>query len=137
MLLKTQAAMEYYTIISVALIILVPLSVYVYQLLNEYGDDTKLSLAKDTVNKLGETADWVFSQGPPAKLSLEVYIPEGIQQISLDNNVILFKMRTSAGVTDVYYQTISPLVGSIPTKSGHYPFSIAANTTYVNISVVR
>jgi hypothetical protein len=136
MLLKSQAAMEYYTIISVALIILLPLSVYVYQLLNEYGEDTNLSLAKDTVNKLGENVDWVFSQGPPAKLSLEFYIPEGIQQTSLDNKMILFKMRTSAGITDVYYQTICNLTGSIPIKSGHYQFSIVANTTYVNISVV-
>jgi hypothetical protein len=134
--MKSQAAIEYYTIISVALIILLPLSVYVYQLLNEYGDDTKLSLAKDTVNKLGENADWVFSQGPPAKLSLEVYIPEGVETISLNNKMILFSMKTTAGTTDVYYQTICDLTGSIPTKSGHYPISIVANVNDVNISVV-
>jgi hypothetical protein len=134
--MKSQAAIEYYTIISLALIILLPLSVYVYQLLNEYGDDTNLSLAKDTVNKLGENADWVFSQGPPAKISLEVYIPKGVEHVYLDNKMILFNMRTTAGITDVYYQTICNLTGSIPIKSGHYPISIVANVNDVNISVV-
>jgi hypothetical protein len=134
--MKAQTAIEYYTIVGIGLIILLPLSVYVYGLLNNYGDDTKLSLARDAVNKLGESADWVFSQGPPAKLTLEVYIPEGVQNTDLNNNMILLQVKTSSGVTDIYYTTICPLIGSIPTESGHHTFSIIANLTYVNITVV-
>jgi hypothetical protein len=138
MIEKAQTAIEYYTIVAVALLILLPLSVYVYQLLYQYGDDTKLSHARNAVDQLGETADWVFSQGPPAKYTFEsFYIPEGVKTITIDNDGILFKVKTSAGISDVYYQTITPLDGSIPTESGYYPISVTAYDTYVNISVVQ
>jgi len=137
MIEKAQVAMEYYTIVAVALLILLPLSVYVYQLLHQYGDDTKISLAKDVVNELGQTADWVFSQGPPAIYTFQsFYIPEGIQTITLDNDGILFKVKTSAGVSDIYYNTIAPLDGSIPTKSGYYPIAVIAYENNVTIKVV-
>ena len=137
MIEKAQTAMEYYTIVAVGLIILLPLSVYVYQLLHQYGDNTKISIAKDAVNELGEKADWVFSQGPPAKWTYQsFYIPEGIEETSLDNNMILFKVKTSAGISDIYYQTIAPLDGYIPSKSGYYPIAIIAYTNNVTFEVV-
>jgi hypothetical protein len=137
MIEKAQIAMEYYTIVAVALLILLPLSVYVYQLLHQYGDDTKISLAKDVVNELGQTADWVFSQGPPAIYTFQsFYIPEGIQTITLDNDGILFKVKTSAGVSDIYYNTIAPLDGSIQPKSGYYPIAVIAYENNVTIKVV-
>jgi hypothetical protein len=138
MMEKAQTAVEYYTIVAVALVILLPLSVYVYQLLYQYGDDTKLSHARNAVDQLGETADWVFSQVTPAKYTFEsFYIPEGVETITINNDGILFEVKTSAGISDVYYQTIAPLDGSIPTESGYYPISVTAFNTYVNISVVR
>lgn len=137
MIEKAQAAMEYYTIIAVALIILLPLSIYVYQLLYQYQDEAKISHAKNAVNQLGETADWVFSQGPPAKYTFDsFYIPEGIEQITLDDNGILFRVKTSAGISDVFYHTIAPVDGYIPSKSTYYPISVTAYNSYVNISVV-
>jgi len=137
MIEKAQSAMEYYTIVVIALMILLPLSIYVYQLLSQYGDDTKISLAKDAVNELGETADWVFSQGPPARYTFRsFYIPGGIEETSLDNNMILFKLRTSSGITEIFYNTLAPLDGSIPTESGYYPIAIIAHDNNVTIKVI-
>ncbi len=137
MIEKAQTAMEYYTIVAIALMILLPLSVYVYQLLYQYGDDTKISLAKDAVDELGQTADWVFSQGPPARYTFQsFYIPEGIENIDLDNNIILFEVKTSAGISDIYYQTIAPLDGYIPSKSGYYPIAVIAKEDNVTFEVV-
>jgi len=137
MIEKAQSAMEYYTIIVLALIILLPLSVYVYQLLHQYGDDTKISLAKDAVNELGETADWVFSQGPPARYTFpNFYIPEGIEETSVNDNMILFKIKTSAGISEIFYYTLAPLSGSIPSKSGYYPIAVTAYENNVSIKVV-
>ena len=137
MIEKAQTAMEYYTIVAIALMILLPISVYVYQLLHQYGDDTKISLAKDAVNELGETADWVFSQGPPARYTFQsFYIPEGIEDVDLDNNMIRFRVKTSAGTSDVFYNTIAPLNGGIPSKSGYYPIAVIAKEGNVTFEVV-
>jgi hypothetical protein len=135
--MKAQAAIEYFTIIAVALFLLLPLSIYVNELLTGYRDDTRLSLARDTVKKLGESADWVYSQGPPAKLSLKIYVPEGVEEASLENKTILLRVRTSSGVSDVYYVTVPELNGSIPSRMGHYSVSLVAHENYVNISVIE
>ena len=135
--MEGQAAIDYFSIISIAFMILIPLSIYVNQLLNNFRDDTRISLARDAVKRLGENADWVYSQGPPAKRSLRIRIPDGIEEVSLDNRTILFKVRTSAGVSDVYYETIPSLNGSLPDKEGDYIVSLTAFEDYVNISVVE
>jgi hypothetical protein len=51
--------------------------------------------------------------------------------------MILLRVKTSAGISDIYYKTIAPLDGSIPTKSGYYPISVTANENNVTISVVQ
>ncbi len=134
--MKGQAAVDYFTIISVALLILLPLILYVNQLLSAYKDDSNILSAKNAVNKLGETVDWVYSQGPPAKHTFIVYIPEGVETISFDNKMIFFKVKTSAGTTDVYYQTIASLNGTISNKSGYYHVSLTAFDNQVKIDVV-
>ncbi|MDI6825579.1 MAG: hypothetical protein QMD36_00040 [Candidatus Aenigmarchaeota archaeon] len=134
--MKAQAASEFLIMVSVALTILIPLILLVNQSLMDYRDNTKISLAKEAVRKLGENADWVFSQGPPAKVTVEVYIPEDVVSASLNNKMILYQIRTSAGVTDVYYYTVSNLTGTLPEKSGYYFVSLTSFSKYVNITVI-
>ena len=135
--MKSQAAIEYLIIVSVAFMILIPLGVYVNQSLIGYRDNNKISKAWNTVKKLGQSADWVYSQGPPAKISLEVYIPDDLEEVSIDNKNILFRVRTSAGISDVFYVTVPSLNGTIPSNSGYYFVSLTAFADYVNISVVQ
>jgi len=134
--MKGQVAVEYMIIISVALIIILPLSLYMNQSFIGYRDDTKISRAWNTVKKIGENADWVYSQGPPAKVTIEIYIPDGVEEISFENKTVLFKVRTASGVSDVYYQTVPEFEGFLPEKSGYYFVSLTAFPNYVNISVV-
>jgi hypothetical protein len=132
--MKAQVAIEYLTIISIAFIILIPLILYVNDLLNNYNDDTKISLAKNTVKKLGENIDWIYSQGQPARTTLEIYIPDGITNVSLANKTILLKIKTLAGTSDIFYETVPSLNGSIPTTKGYYMVTLVSYENYVNIS---
>lgn len=135
--MKAQVAVEYLMIISFALIVITSVSLYVNQFFIGYNEDTKLSLATNAVKKLGESANWVFFQGPPAKITSNVCIPDGITEPpSLDNKMIQFKVKTSAGISDIYFETIPELQGSIPQSSGCYHISLTAHENYVNIAVV-
>ena len=132
--MKAQAAVEYLIIVGVSIIILLPLVVYSNEMVINHNEETKISLAKNAVKKIGENADWVYSQGQPAKLGIQVYFPEGIDQSSISNNTVLLKMRTRGGISDVYQITTGTLNGSIPSNSGYYTVSIIAYPNYVNIS---
>lgn len=130
--MKAQVSVEYIIIISVALTVLIFISLYSTKYIQGYREDSAVSTAGNTVRKIGENADWVFSQGPPAKVTVEIYIPEGVEEITLENRTILFRMKNR----DVYYRTIPLLNGSLPSKSGHYMVSLVAYNTYVDVNVV-
>ena len=134
--MKSQVAVEYLIIVSVAFMILIPTILYLNQTFIGYSDDNKLSKASETVKKIGQTADWVYSQGPPAKQTIEIFIPKDLEEISLNNKTVLFKVRTSAGVSDVFYESVAPLNGTLPFNNGYYFISLTAFQNYVNISVV-
>jgi len=134
--MKSQVAVEYLIIVSVAFMILIPTILYLNQSFIGYSDDNKLSKASETVKKIGQTADWVYSQGPPAKQTIEIFIPKDLEEISLNNKTVLFKVRTSAGVSDIFYESVAPLNGTLPSNSGYYFISLTAFQDYVNISVV-
>jgi len=134
--MKSQVAVEYLIIVSVAFMILIPTILYLNQTFIGYSDSNKLSKASETVKKIGQTADWVYSQGPPAKQTIEIFIPKDLEEISLNNKTVLFKVRTSAGVSDVFYESVAPLNGTLPLNSGYYFISLTAFQDYVNISVV-
>lgn len=134
--MKAQSAVEYLIIVSVALLIIIPFLAYVNQSFSNYKENSRIIQAKNAVKKLGEAADFVYSQGPPAKLTIRVCIPEGVQSISFDKQ-ILFKVKTSAGISDIFYETIGEVNGTISTKSGCYYFNLIAHQTYVQIGEAK
>lgn len=132
--MKGQTALEYFIIVSVAFLILLPLVIYANELIISYNDETRISLAENAVKKIGENADWVYSQGQPAKRTFELYMPGSIDQVSLENSTVLIRVKTSAGTSDIYYTAISPLDGSLPSSKGYYKMSLTAYQNFVNIS---
>ena len=132
--MKGQIAIEYFIIISIAFLILLPLILYANELIVAYNDETRISLAENAVKKIGENADWVYSQGQPAKRTFEVYMPGGIDHLSLENSTVLITVRTSAGTVDQYYNTITPLNGSLPASEGYFEVSLTAYQNFVNVS---
>ncbi len=132
---KAQVALEYLIIVGLGLMIILPYILYSNQLLVGYKGDNSVTLARVAVNKLGQSADWVFSQGEPAMLSTEIYIPDGVTSVQFLNSTLVFKVRTSAGVSDVFYTSTANLTGNIPTTSGYYVVNITAQDSTVRITV--
>jgi hypothetical protein len=135
--MKAQVATEYIIILSLAMMMLVPLVVFSTQNLIDYKEDAKITAAKNTVKKIGESADWVYSQGPPAKLTVNACIPSETENITISGQLLSIMIRTSAGVSEVYFETTSIINGSLPTNEGCYPVSIVAHDSYVDIGVMR
>jgi len=132
---KAQSAIEYFIIISIGLMIIIPYLVYSNSLLLGYKDDSNVNAAKNAVNKLGQNADWVFSQGEPAKITTEVFIPDGLTAIQFINNTIIFKVRTSAGISDIFYTSTANITGLLSIASGYYSITLSAEDGNVRMSV--
>lgn len=133
--MKAQAALEYLIMVSLALMILLPYILYSSQLLLEYQEENNLAMAKNAVAKIGQTADWVFSQGEPAKMSVEIFIPDGITSIQLLNKTIVFKIKRTSGISDVFYVSATNITGYLPTTQGYYIVHLSAENNNVRITV--
>jgi hypothetical protein len=133
--MKLQIATEYFIIVSFALMVLIPYILYLYSASLQYQEQNSLTIASESIKKIGESCDWVYLQGEPAKLTLKILIPKNVENITFLNKTIIWRVRTSAGLSDVYYNCIANVTGYLPNREGEYLVSIEALKGGVNISV--
>jgi len=134
--MKLQIATEYLIIVSFSLMILIPYILYLYSASQQYQEQTSLTIASENVKKIGEACDWVYLQGEPAKLTLKIVIPKNVVNISFLNKTIVWKVRRSAGLSDIYYNCLSNVTGNLPVKEGEYFVSVEAFNGGVRINVI-
>jgi uncharacterized protein (UPF0333 family) len=133
--MKLQIATEYLIIVSFALMVLIPYILYLYSASLQYQEQNSLTIASESVKKIGEACDWVYLQGEPAKLTLKILIPKNVENITFLNKTIVWKVRTSAGLSDVYYNCLANVTGYLPNREGEYLVSVEALKGGVKISV--
>ena len=94
------------------------------------------SYARNAVEKLASAADLVYVQGPPAKVTVRVRIPDNVESVNISGHLIYFRVVTPQGASDVYAVTRGPVNGSISTTQGYRVYVVEALPGYVNISGV-
>jgi uncharacterized protein (UPF0333 family) len=132
--MRGQVSFEYMMIFGLAIAFAIPVWLYVTSLQQDTGQELSLSYARNAVNQITSSADLVYSQGPPAKVRLNVYIPSGIESVNITNRTISFRMRTSAGLSDVFSSSVANLSGTIPQEEGMYWIKVESMGDYVNVS---
>lgn len=132
---KAQVALEYLVIISFGLMVLIPLAVYLRSSALNYNQDVNLVLASQSLEKLGQAIDWVNLQGKPAKLKVKILIPNQVENISFKGRVMVWRVRSQAGVSDLYYVATANLTGSLPTLPGIYEVMVEAEEGGVRVYV--
>jgi uncharacterized protein (UPF0333 family) len=131
---KAQLSFEYMMIFGLAIAFAVPVWLYVTSLQQDTGQDLSMSYAKNAVNQITSSADLVYGQGPPAKITLNVYIPSGIESVNITGRTINFRMRTSAGLSDIFSSSVANLSGTVPLEEGMYWIKVESMGDYVNVS---
>lgn len=123
---KAQAAFEYMIVVIISLTFMIPVWIYITSVNTETTDELSLAYAKSGVDKLASTADLVYSQGPPAKMKISVYIPHGVEDFNITNRTIILKVRYMGTLTDVFADSRARLNGTLPTVEGNYWMKIEA-----------
>lgn len=134
--MKGQVATEYIILAGFGLMLVLLSANQLYQIFYSYLDQNRISIAKNTVDHIGETADLVFSQGPPARVKIKIEIPSSVKEISFSNRTVLFRIKTSSGINDIFYNTVPQIYGSLPIDEGHYYVFLVAGHDHVNITVI-
>jgi len=112
--MKLQIATEYLIIVSFTLMVLIPYILYIYSASQQYQEQSFLTIASESVKKIGEACDWIYLQGEPAKLTIKITIPRNVVNISFLNKTILWRVKTSADISDIYYNCLANVSGYLP-----------------------
>ncbi len=134
--MEAQAAFEYMVIVGLVLAFLLPIWAYIASLQQQTSTQLSISYAKNAADIIADTADLVFSQGAPAKVEVRIYIPKNVENVSIINNTIDFKILIDSTLSDISATSSAKLNGTIPTREGTYTFSIEAKDGFVQITEV-
>jgi hypothetical protein len=114
--------------------VLIPYVIYLNSLSQSYSETNRLTLAKNSVEKLGQTVDWIYSLGEGAQTKIEILVPEGVESIEFIGKLIVWRVKTSAGTSDVYYISVTNVTGSLPSTAGYKNVLVKAWRDCVNVS---
>lgn len=90
------------------------------------NDSIRVAQAKDTVETLAKSADYVYSLGPGTKDTVSVYLPKGIRILDVSDDRVHMRVSLSSGDSDVYAKTHGKLVGAVPSIAGKQSVTITA-----------
>jgi len=131
---KAQVAIEYIAILFVVMVMLLPIWAYTGSVKDQTISQLSLSYAQNAVDKIASSASVVNSQGPPARLKMQIYMPHGINTSNVTGNTVMLSMLTESGRNDVISISSATLNGTIPNSEGLYWITIEAGLGFVNIT---
>ncbi len=110
---RGQITTEYVIIVGFMLIILLVLWAQTTFTISSTTADLRVSYAKHAVTKISEAADAVYVQGPPAKFSIYITMPDNVASANVTGREISISVYTYGGVTDVYSETLGNVTGCL------------------------
>jgi len=132
--IKGQIALEYLVIIAFALLLAAPI---IFSTQNSSVDLTLVSrsaIAKNALSAIREAVELVYSQGEPARTSIQVTFPAGINATTINGREISINLNSHKGLIPVYEIVDFNVTGSIPITPGTHKIIVRAVENYVKIS---
>ena len=87
-------------------------------------------------NKVISTSESVFYAGEPSKLTLEVYLPEDIKNVTIQENNLFIVVGTSTGTNILSFGSNVPISGDLSYSTGLKKIELVASSGEVVISQV-
>ena len=129
-----QAALEYLIVVGTALLLLAPIISVGQTAIDGLKKDSNMLIARQTMNKITESAELVFAQGPPAAVTITAQIPSNINETIFTNKIIIMKINHYERESDIISIVNFNVTGSIPNNPGTYKINIRAIDNGVNIT---
>ena len=131
--MKAQASMEYMFLFGFSLIVVGVL----WSVSGSNIEDTKWELsmgyAKNSLNKIIQTADSVYVQGMPAETYITVEMPDNCNAVYIGGNSISIEMWWKGILRNVTADSIANMTGSMNAAPGGHRILVSAGVSAVNI----
>jgi len=132
--IKGQVGMEYMMIMGFVTLAIMSILAFAVFYSDQIKDRIKLNQVEGFAIQLISSAESVFFAGTPSKTTVSLYLPEGVEQITVAADYIVFDVRTSSGINTRVFNSKVPLTGAIPITEGLKKISLEAQSTSLFIS---
>lgn len=133
--MASQAAVEYIIMFGMIIFFMAFIWGYVNYSSSDINAGIRVENAMLFINRLKQAADSVYIYGPPAKETINLYLPAGISNLEIINQREIFiSIETPAGYSNFSVLARAPIVGSLPLTEGYYSITVEAVSDYVNLS---
>jgi len=138
-----QASTELISVLGILLIVVLAFVVLSTNFVNDLNAQKNYNAGRDTVQKLAQAADSVYSQGEGASMSVPVIIPP--TAVMESNKSFIGKpsnapagsdantINLRVGGSDIYSFTVAPLSGAFPASPGNYKMRVTSHGNYVSV----
>jgi uncharacterized protein (UPF0333 family) len=132
--MKGQASMEYMLLFSLTLLIVGILWVISNGNIDNTQWELHLANVKNALEKIVHNADIVYLQGPPARVYIDVYLPETVEAIYIEGTSVTMEMKWRGTLRNITDYSIANLTGVVTPLVGRQRILIRAGTPLVNIT---
>jgi uncharacterized protein (UPF0333 family) len=134
MLRKGQISTEYLIVVGFVVFLVLGILGVAFFYTSITNDQIKVSQVSNLANKIVSSAESVFYAGEPSKLTINGYLPVGVNRFDINSNEIVIGISTSSGITVMSFSSNVPLSGSISPTNGVKRIEIIAGQNNVSIS---
>ena len=132
---KGQIGVEYLIIVGFLTFAIISLLALAYFYSEQTKDKIRLNQAESFATQLIGSAETVFFAGEPSKTTISLYLPSGVDEITISGNALLMRMHVSNGGENLrIFDSKVGLSGVISLSEGTKRLTLDARTNDVMIS---
>lgn len=134
--MRGQVAIEYMVILIISITLLIATFYISLGSFSERSETFSLTQAQISANDISSAVNFLCSKPEDATIMLYVRIPSlvSMQNSSIGNRSIIFKIITSSSERIAYANTDCAVNGTLPSVTGGYKFKIQRTLTNVNVT---
>jgi|AntDeeMetagen285_2_1112576.scaffolds.fasta_scaffold05440_2 hypothetical protein len=134
--LKGQAAIEYMTVFSIALVLAAPFVLKAQSSVLDLRSDSNAVAVQNTLNNIEVAADTVSAAGEPATRTFSIRLPDSVRETWVLDRAVVIQIATSQSRSNLSRTFDFNVSGEIPDRSGRYMLKTQANQSEVQFEVV-
>ncbi len=131
---KGQVSIEFMVVVGLMLLVLVPLIIAYYENTRASSNTIQSEQLDKVAKEITDTAETVYYMGEPSKITIQAYIPHGVESVSISNNEIVFKVVRGDNTSDIVSVSKVNISGSISNSEGIHNIILEAKEGYVEIN---
>ncbi len=131
---KAQVGIEYMIVMGFVTFAIISILALAILYSDRIKDRIKLNQIESFAVQLLNSAESVFFAGEPSKTTVRLYLPEGVNNITVTTEYLIIETTISSGLNRQSFKSKVPLAGAVSSGQGIKKLSLQARDTDLLIS---